>query len=173
MYNHLEGNLAVCITSSKMYMLSDPAISPQNLGPEETIRQVYRDVCTQCCLYKWFIEYMWIQRSTNMIAYILCWIFLSHSSKTLSDIRKSSLIWNFRLLSSCTLPSSWLRLDHGKRHNLPFLSSPSYHFWFLPFPIFRDRRSNWEGGGQMLLYVRTIIDGFCMIGVQMLLKDHV
>lgn len=86
----LGHNLAMCITSSKMYVLFVPAIRLQSLGPEEIIRQVCRDVYIQC-IYKADLLNIWIQWSTYMIACFLCWISLSHFSET-SDIRKSGLI---------------------------------------------------------------------------------
>lgn len=40
-------SLAMCITSSKRYMLFVPVSPLQSLGHKETIRQVYRDVYMQ------------------------------------------------------------------------------------------------------------------------------
>lgn len=46
----LGDDLAMCITSSKTYMLFVLGIPLQSLGPEEINRQVYRDVYIQCYL---------------------------------------------------------------------------------------------------------------------------
>lgn len=119
LYNDSGGNLAMCLTSSKIYMFFVPAIPFQSLGPKE-ISNKYTEMSLHNAICITGLLNIWTQWSTNMIAYILCWISLSHFQKH-CQISESLVL--SETLGSIQLNTFFflLRLVHEKGHHLLFL----------------------------------------------------